>query len=914
MAVTRREFLKLAGLAGAAVAAGTVGSMEGRNKIKSIVARAKEKTMVCPFCSLGCTINVYFRKGKPVYVSGNPEDPRTGGSICSKALVSVDYIEKLTGKKEVKYRKPFSSAWETIGWDDAVRMIAERIRKTRDESFVPFDGPVTVNRTDGIAVTVGSSLSNEEAYLVVKMSRILGIPYTASESYIRGELSDEMMSAQFGLPGSTNPFSDISYASSVLIVGANPARNASVMMKHIMNVKKNGGKIITVDPVKTETASVSDIHCRIRPGTDSVFLMGMVNNAIINGRYDKEYISEYTDASCIVSQEAVGAKSSSKTKIEYERDARGNPKKDDELRHIRTVFQILKESLSKYTPVYVSEITGCSPSVFLEAAETFTLTRDRNLSGAVIFGSGISASGQGEPIRLLSILQMLLGNIGRSGGGIYYLKSGPNGLGVSLQVPSPSSLPGGIPLPSGEPSLSDDDFFSYIKNRAPVSNDQMSVNVRQNLKQHMTSLLKSWFGDSAKAETRYNFDWLPKAKKTADSFQVYLSSSKVKGLLCFGADGYRMRIGTKGVSKAFSGLEWLVVTGEGSSVSEFWNADPSKNKTEVFFIPSIPALFKQGSFTGSDRTTLWNEGNDAFQGKGEFAFIRNLFSDIRKVSGGGVLPEPIMYSKWDDGYTPESVLREMSGQTGSGKDGVSSYETLKDDGSTSCGNLLFAGIFDRKNQASRRGISANRKKFGLFTSWGYSLPNNTRVLYNRASLDRNGQPFSDDRSPIRLETGDKRSDKVNGAGSPKEINPFIFNRDGVAYMFLENQGTGLPVVDADNKKSSGRKADGSVIISGLTCGEFLAGNFLYSESVLSGVCEIPAENAKSGGIADGDSVTVKSPNGSAVFRAGISSRLADVCVARGKNAFALLPEGKYPGALPSCVISRAKNDGKGGNV
>lgn len=346
MAVTRREFLKMAGLLGGVLAAGTIGSSQGRGKITSLLNRSKAYRMICPFCSLGCTINVYFKKNKPVYVSGNPDDPRTGGSICSKALTAVDYIEKFAGAKDVKHRKPFSDSWETIGWEEAVRQIADRIKKTRDDSFVQFDGSVTVNRTDGIALAAGSSLTNEEAYLSAKMSRILGIPFASDESFARGDLSDSIMISQFGLPGSTNPYNDISYASSVLIIGANPARNASVMMKYIMNVRKNGGKVITVDPVKTETASSSDLYCRVKPGTDSVFLMGMINNAIINGRYDKEYISEYTDASFIISQDSAGLKvQSSKAKNEYERDARGNPKKDDELRHTRTVFQVLKESL-----------------------------------------------------------------------------------------------------------------------------------------------------------------------------------------------------------------------------------------------------------------------------------------------------------------------------------------------------------------------------------------------------------------------------------------------------------------------------------------------------------------------------------------------------------------------------------------
>ena len=417
-------------------------------------------------------------------------------------------------------------------------MIAERFAATRDATFVQDDSGVVVNRVESIAGIAGSSLTNEEAYLFNKLMRLAGVVNVGTESLVRSSGFASGMLASFGLPSQTNPWTDAVNADLVLMLGTNPARSVPVVMKHVEAVRAHGGKLIVVDPAVTETCSVSDLHCQIRPGTDTAFLLGLIRQAFVTGAIAHDYVVEYTDAACILRMDFdydvktsrfsgydAAKKIYSASTWEYERDERGNAKRDEELRNSRTVYQTLKRLADRYTVSYVCNVTGLSTDVFLRASELYLDGVKNGRSAAVVIGSGIEGHrAAAQTVRAVALLQMLTGNIGVSGGGIFTTTGGANSRGVDDQIPSWDLLPGGLPLPKNYDAIKEIDLASYIKNNTPVSNDAMSINTRQYFKNYSTSLLKAWFGDQATRESRYCFDLLPKTAKEGTTESLFLRS------------------------------------------------------------------------------------------------------------------------------------------------------------------------------------------------------------------------------------------------------------------------------------------------------------------------------------------------------------------------------------------------------
>jgi anaerobic selenocysteine-containing dehydrogenase len=181
MTVSRRQFLQGGALAAAgAVLSPTMGEASADAPVTRIKG-LKASTTICPFCAVGCGLLVHTKDGKVINVEGDPEHPINRGSLCSKGGALYQIAVNDQRLQKVMYRAPGSDTFEEKPWDWALDRIAQRMKETRDKSFVVDElnkkdnKKYVVNRTDGMAFFGGAGLDNEECYLWSKFSRAMGV-------------------------------------------------------------------------------------------------------------------------------------------------------------------------------------------------------------------------------------------------------------------------------------------------------------------------------------------------------------------------------------------------------------------------------------------------------------------------------------------------------------------------------------------------------------------------------------------------------------------------------------------------------------------------------------------------------------------------------------------------------------------
>ena len=253
----------------------------------------------------------------------------------------------------------------------------------------------------------------------------------------------------------TNHWKDIKNADVVLVMGANPAENHPCGFKWALEARDNrGAKLLTIDPRFTRTSAVADRHLQIRPGSDIAILGGLIRFALVNDLHHAHYVRLHTNASFIVGEEfgfADGlfagfdetANRYDKTAWEYERGPDGFVRRDPTLTDPRCVFQLLMQHYDRYTPNVAADIAGCSEADFLEMAEIICSTGTADRVGTIMYAVGWTMHTVGSQIiRTAAILQLLLGNIGRPGGGINALRGHANVQGATDHAIVAGILPG----------------------------------------------------------------------------------------------------------------------------------------------------------------------------------------------------------------------------------------------------------------------------------------------------------------------------------------------------------------------------------------------------------------------------------------------------------------------------------------
>jgi formate dehydrogenase major subunit len=637
----------------------------------------------------------------------------------------------------------------------------------------------------------------------------------------------------------------------------------------VMEAKARGAKVFHVDPRFTRTSAMADTFVPLRVGTDIAFLGGVINYVLENELDFREYVVAYTNAATIVGDDYAdpedldglfsgfdpetrtyapdswqyaskdgGGSHSDKgqeqdhetqretaSALQHETHGAGmesNPPRDETLQHPNCVYQILKRHFARYTPEMVEQTCGVPREQFLEVARAWAENSGREKTTALVYSVGWTQHSVGvQYIRAGAILQLLLGNMGRPGGGIMALR-GHASIQGSTDIPTLFNiLPGYLPMPTAGQH---DTLQEWIEGVSHPGSKGFWADAAS----YGINLLKAYWGDAATAENDYCFDYLPKITGDHGTYRTVLDmiDGKVKGYFLLGqnpavgsAHGRAQRLG-------MANLDWLVVRDlfEIESAT-FWKNSPEietgeivpeECRTEVFLLPAASHVEKEGTFTQTQRMLQWREKAVEPVGdcRSELWFFFHLGRLIRERLQGSSddKDRPLLDLAWDypthgqyDEPSAESVLMEINGYEIETKRPLSSFTEMKADGSTLGGCWIYTGVFaDGVNQAARRKPGTDQS--WVAPEWGWVWPANRRILYNRASADPEGNPWSERKAyvwwdPDKGESGEwtghdvpdfqktkppsyRAPEGADGVDGLEGVDPFIMQGDGKGSLYV----------------------------------------------------------------------------------------------------------------------------------
>jgi len=491
------------------------------------------------------------------------------------------------------------------------------------------------------------------------------------------------------------------------------------------------------------------------------------------------------------------------------------------LRHPRCVYQLLKQQYSRYTPEMVERITGIPKDQFLKAADLFTSVRkngDMKKAATIIYAVGWTQHSFGtQIIRTAAILQLLLGNVGRAGGGVNALRGHSNIQGATDMGGVFDIWPGYLKVPDpNDASLKT--FLARITPHSSKPAGWDSFNYWGNTPKFAVSYLKAMYGDAATKENDFAFHYMPKIDRNYSWTEIWdnMYRGSIKGMFAFGMNGVAIGPDSQKNIEALKRADWLVV-GEiyPDETSEFWKSpgitpDEMKQiKTTVYRLACAGFAEKDGSMTNSARWLQWK--NVALPTPGDARLdqdiVAQVFLKVRDLyrTEGGKFPDPIEHLTWGyiDAQHPSlaELAKEINGKaladledpkgkqiTKAGQQ-LPGFAWLKDDGTTSCGNWIYSGCWTEAGpQLARRGTD-DPSGLGIYQNWAWSWPANRRVLYNRASCDPSGKPWDMERRQVwwneltALWVGNDVPDFKADSPPKDHMGPFIMNPEGVGRIF-----------------------------------------------------------------------------------------------------------------------------------
>ena len=748
----------------------------------------------------------------------------------------------------------------------------------------------------------------------------------------------------------TNHWRDIRHADLILVNGANPAEAHPVGFRWLMRAKLDrGAKLIHTDPRFTRTSAVADIHLRIRTGTDVAYFGGLINYVLENERYHKEYVEYATNAGFVVADnyefsdgifnafdEDTGLYNTDAWT--YETDGSGHAKIDIE--HPRSVLNLLREHYSRYTPEMVARITGIPQDQFLEVAKLVGEMGRPEKVMTIVYAVGLTHHTTGvQLIRSGAILQLLLGNVGRPGGGMNAERGHANIQGNTDHAISWEILPGYLKIPApGQKNLDD-----YVEESASTKLHGLAENFfGASYRNFMVSLLKTWYGDAATKANEFAFDHIPKPAENASWISIYDQAlrGRMEGLMLSGMTATSIGPDSNQVLQALSKLKWLcVMDAFATTSSEFWHApdmDPATVDTEVFMLPATHWIEKDGSFTNSGRWVQWKDPvlPPEHESRHDHWILAELFLRVRDLyrQQGGRYPDPVfeLTLPYQNPRKPtlDELAQEVNGSDLTSGKRLASFADLKADGTTTAGDWIYTGHYPESgNLAKRReGIQNPAENdptgMGFYHNWAWSWPLNRRVLYNRASADPQGRPWDPQRPGIRwdadkgLWVGDVPDYSPDTPPGPNAPLPFIMTGEGTGRLFsnsvadgpfpehyepiespvenpLHPQVSTTPAAYLYDKQAGrpnrfGTAADFPYVATSYRLTEHEHYITQHVEKLVQlqpeAFVEVPAELAKEKGIATGDRVRVASKRGKLEVRAVVTKRLGPLQV-DGKRVY-----------------------------
>jgi formate dehydrogenase major subunit len=667
------------------------------------------------------------------------------------------------------------------------------------------------------------------------------------------------LGTSFGRGGATTAQQDLVNADAILIMGSSMAENHPVGFRWVLKARERGATVIHVDPRYSRTSAMADRWVPIRAGTDIVFLGALINHVLTNGLEFREYVVSYTNAATIISEEfrdteelegffsgwdpetgryspetwAYEGSEARRDEAAHEPERAGHgkdrggeaaeyrpPPRDPSLQHPRCVYQILKRHYARYTPAMVENVCGIARDAFLELASIFCAASGPDRTAAICYAVGWTQHSIGvQIIRTAAILQLLLGNIGRPGGGILALR-GHASIQGSTDIPTLYDiLPGYIPMPAfGQDSRS---LAGYLEKHGS------KAGWWANLDRYVVSLLKAWYGERANEENDFGFGWIPRISGDHSHFGYWLDMAdgrgSLEGLFVMGQNPAVGAPNARLERRALANLKWLVVRDlVETETATFWLDSPEVQRgelktpaigTEVFFFPAAAHGEKNGGFTNTQRLLQWHEKAVDAPGdaRSEAWFLYHLGRTLKARAAADVdrRHEPLRALTWDypiegphDEPEIESVLREINGYTIADGRLVESFRALEADGTTACGCWIYSGV----HPSPDRNRARERRPEGPYgQGWGFAWPDDRRILYNRASARPDGQPWSERK---RLVWWDSRGGEWTGLDTPDFTRrkppdyrpapgsrgddalagdaPFIMHPDGMGWIWVPN--------------------------------------------------------------------------------------------------------------------------------
>jgi formate dehydrogenase major subunit len=628
----------------------------------------------------------------------------------------------------------------------------------------------------------------------------------------------------------------------------------------VVEAKARGAKVIHVDPRFTRTSALADAYVPIRGGSDIAFLGGIANYILSNELDFREYLLAYTNAATLVTgdfrdtedldglfsgfdpqtrgydiaswqyqgheadsvRHDTAMQRDTASGLQHESHGSGvdaTTERDETLQDPHCVYQILKRHFARYTPEVVEAVCGVPPGKFEEVCRAWTENSGRERTTALVYAVGWTQHSVGvQYIRTGAIIQLLLGNIGRPGGGVMAMRGHANIQGATDVPTLFNLLPGYLPMPY---HAKHETFRQWIDSiRHPGQKGFWS-----DAEAYAVSLLKAYWGQAATAQNDYCYDHLPRMTGDHGTYRQVLDmiDGKIKGYFLLGqnpavgsANGKAQRLG-------MANLDWLVVRDLFRIESAtFWKDSPEVDtgeivpnecRTEVFFLPAASHVEKDGTFTQTQRMLQWREKalDPPGDGRSDLWFFYHLGRIIREKLAASTLARDraVLDLAWDypvtggnDEPSAAAVLREIGGfEVATGRS-LSSYTELKDDGSTVGGCWIYTGVFaDGVNQAARR--KPGSEQSWVAGEWGWAWPADRRMLYNRASADPQGRPWSQRKAYVwwDAEAGEWTGHDVpdfektkppdyrpppssSGTAALAGDDPFIMQGDGKGWLYV----------------------------------------------------------------------------------------------------------------------------------
>jgi formate dehydrogenase major subunit len=667
------------------------------------------------------------------------------------------------------------------------------------------------------------------------------------------------LGTSFGRGGATTAQQDLANADAILIMGSSMAENHPVGFQWVMEAREKGAKVIHVDPRFNRTSAMADIWVPLRAGSDIIFLGAMINYVLENKREFREYVVNYTNAATLLrddfrdTEDLDGFFSGwDAEKKKYDPESwmyREAEKKDDagapaghhpaagghgqdrggegqEIKHVeqdltledpRCVFQVLKRHFARYTPEMVEQYCGIPKKVFLKTADVFTSASGPDKTAALCYAVGWTQHSKGvQIIRSAAILQLLLGNIGRPGGGILALR-GHASIQGSTDIPTLYDiLPGYLPMP----------FFEADANRLQdyLKKHKTKTGLWADFDKYFISLMKAYYGEAAAKENDWGFNWLPRVSgdHSHSGYWLDMMDGKMDGLFVMGQNPAVGAANSRLQRTALSKLKWLVVRDLVEvETASFWLDSPEVQRgelspetisTEVFLMPAAGTAEKEGTFTNTQRLLQYR--NQAVEPPGdarsEAWFTYHLGRRLKEKAQQDKRPRNVGLNALTWNYSTkgahqepdvEEVLKEINGYTVADRKQIKGIPDLKNDGSVACGAWIYSGVFpeEARNRANERS-----SKDYLGHGWGFAWPNDCRIIYNRASARPDGAPWSDRKKLVwwdaekkqwgGLDIPDYKKDMppdtpaniANGKGLEGlgGSRPFTLHPDGVGWLYV----------------------------------------------------------------------------------------------------------------------------------